>query len=65
MSIHSLAIVAIWSALLVVIGALTAHAALPSRLRRPQPQPQPQPQPLRLDPIDYDRDGPVIDLEPA
>lgn len=61
MSVHSLAIVAIWSALLVVIGALTAHAALPSRLRRPQPQPQP----LRLDPIDYDRDGPVIDLEPA
>jgi hypothetical protein len=59
MSIHSLAIVAIWSALLVVIGALTAHAALPSRLRRPQPQP------LRLDAIDYDRDGPVIDLEAA
>ena len=57
MSIHSLAILAVWSALLVVIGALTAHAALPSRLRRPQP--------LRLDPIDYDRDGPVIDLEPA
>ena len=59
MSIHSAALVAIWSALLVVIGALTAHAALPSRLRRPVPQP------LHLDPIDYDRDGPVIDLEAA
>ncbi|GJE10756.1 hypothetical protein FOHLNKBM_1793 [Methylobacterium longum] len=59
MTIHSAAILAVWSVLLVVIGALTAHAALPSRLRRPAPQP------LCLDPIDYDRDGPVIDLEPA
>ncbi|QGY01159.1 hypothetical protein MMSR116_04010 [Methylobacterium mesophilicum SR1.6/6] len=59
MSIHSVAILAVWSALLVVIGALTAHAALPSRLRRPVPQP------LLLDPLDYDRDGPVIDLEAA
>lgn len=59
MSIHSAAILAVWSVLLVVIGALTAHVALVSRLRRPMAQP------LRLDPIDYDRDGPVIDLEPA
>jgi hypothetical protein len=59
MSIHSAAILAAWSVLLVVIGALTAHMALVSRLR------QPLPQPLRLDPMDYDRDGPVIDLEPA
>ncbi len=57
MSMHSAALVAIWSALLVVIGALTAHIALPSRLRRPQP--------LQRDPLDYDRDGPVIDLEAA
>jgi hypothetical protein len=59
MSIHSAALVAIWSVLLVVIGALTAHVALPSRLRGPVPQP------LRLDPVDYDFDGPVIDLEAA
>ena len=59
MSIHSAAIVAVWSALLVVIGALTAHMALPSRLRRPVPQP------LHLDPLDYDGDGPLIDLEAA
>ncbi|SDN90568.1 hypothetical protein SAMN05216360_112154 [Methylobacterium phyllostachyos] len=59
MSMHSAAIVAVWSALLVVIGGLTAHVALPSRLRRPERQP------LRLDPHDYDRDGPVIDLEAA
>jgi hypothetical protein len=59
MSIHSAAILAAWSVLLVVIGALTAHMALVSRLR------QPLPQSLRLDPMDYDRDGPVIDLEPA
>jgi hypothetical protein len=43
----------------VVIGALTAHVALPSRLRRPMAQP------LRLDPMDYEGDGPVIDLEAA
>ncbi len=59
MSIHSAAILAVWSALLVVIGALTAHVALPGHLRRPLRQP------LRLDPLDHDRDGPVIDLEVA
>jgi hypothetical protein len=59
MSMHSAAILAIWSALLVVIGALTAHIALPSRLRRPMPRR------LRPEPLDYDRDGPVIDLEAA
>jgi hypothetical protein len=59
MSIHSAAILAVWSVLLVVIGALTAHVALPSRLRRPMAQP------LRLDPMDYEGDGPVIDLEAA
>lgn len=59
MSIHGAALLAVWSALLVVIGALTAHVAIPGRFR------QPRVQPLRLDPVDYDRDGPVIDLEPA
>ncbi len=59
MSMHSAAILAVWSALLVVIGALTAHIALPYRLRRPMQQP------LQRDPLDYDRDGPVIDLEAA
>lgn len=59
MSMHSAAIIATWSALLVVIGALTAHIALPSRLRRPAPQA------LQRDGLDYDRDGPVIDLEAA
>ncbi|MWV20964.1 hypothetical protein FVE89_02885 [Methylobacterium sp. 2A] len=59
MSMHSAGIVAVWSALLVVIGALTAHIALPSRLRRPEPRA------LQCDPLDYDRDGPVIDLEAA
>ncbi|MEG9524840.1 MAG: hypothetical protein MIL41_03580 [Hyphomicrobiales bacterium] len=59
MSIHSAAILSVWSVLLVVIGALTAHVALLSRLRRPMAQP------LRLDPMDYESDGPVIDLEAA
>lgn len=59
MSIHDAAIVAVWSVLLVVIGALTAHIALPSHLRRPAPKP------LQRDSLDYDRDGPVIDLEAA
>jgi hypothetical protein len=59
MSVHSAAILAVWSVLLVVIGALTAYLALASRLRRPAAQP------LRLDPTDYDLDGPVIDLKAA
>jgi hypothetical protein len=59
MSIHGAAILAFWSVLLVVIGALTARLPLASRLRRPVPQR------LRLDPMYYDLDGPVIDLEAA
>lgn len=59
MSSHSAAILAVWSVLLVVIGALTAHIALMSRLR------QTVRQPVRRDALDYDRDGPVIDLEAA
>ncbi|MGH1592138.1 hypothetical protein ACRBEV_31840 [Methylobacterium phyllosphaerae] len=59
MTLHSAAILAVWSALLVVIGALTASLAFASRLERPVPQP------LLLDPLDYDLDGPVIDLEAA
>ncbi|MDP4001969.1 hypothetical protein [Methylobacterium sp. NEAU K] len=59
MSFHSAAILTVWSVLLLVIGALTSRIALAGRPRGPVPQP------LRLDPMDYDRDGPVIDLEPA
>jgi hypothetical protein len=43
----------------MVIGALATRLALAGRLRRPAGQP------LQLDPLDYDLDGPVIDLEPA
>ncbi|AWV16368.1 hypothetical protein A3862_13350 [Methylobacterium sp. XJLW] len=59
MSFHSAAILAIWSVLLLVIGALIPRVVLASRTPRLVPQP------LQLDPLDYDRDGPVIDLEPA
>ena len=59
MSFHSAAIVSAWSGLLMVIGALATRLALAGRLRRPAGQP------LQLDPLDYDLDGPVIDLEPA
>jgi hypothetical protein len=59
MSIQGAGILAIWSVMLVVIGMLIPRVSLASRLTRPMPQP------LLLDPLDYDRDGPVIDLEPA
>ena len=59
MSFHSAAILAVWSVLLLVIGALIPRLLQASRTPRLVPQP------LRLDPPDYDRDGPVIDLEPA
>ncbi|MEE7449985.1 hypothetical protein MRF4_20450 [Methylobacterium radiotolerans] len=59
MSFHSAAIFAVWSALLLVIGALIPRI-VPSRRA-----PRLVPRPLQLDPLDYDRDGPVIDLELA
>jgi hypothetical protein len=43
----------------MVIGALATRLALAGRLRYPAAQP------LQLDPLDYECDGPVIDLEPA
>jgi len=59
MSFHSAVLLSIWSVLLMVIGALTARFAVAGRLGRPAAQP------LQLDPLDYECDGPVIDLEPA
>lgn len=59
MSFHSAAILAVWSVLLLVIGALIPRIVLASRTPRVVPRP------LQLDPLDYDRDGQVIDLEPA
>lgn len=59
MSVDSATFVAIWFLLLAVILAAASRTRFPGRLDRPIPQP------LRLDPVYYDFDGPVIDLEPA
>ena len=59
MSFHSAALLAVWSVMLMVIGGLI------SRIRLAGGPDRPVPQPLRLDSVDYDSDGPVIDLEPA
>ena len=59
MSMDDAAIVAAWAILLLMIIAVAPRVRFALRLDRPVPQP------LRLDPLDFDLDGPVIDLEPA
>ena len=59
MSYDSAALLAIWSVLLMVTGALISRIRLAGHPDRPVPQP------LRRDAVDYDLDGPVIDMEPA
>ena len=59
MSIEDAALVVAWAILLVVIVAVAPRFGGVFRLSRPEPQP------LRLDPLGFDFDGPVIDLEPA
>jgi hypothetical protein len=59
MSIEEAALLAAWTILLVLCGALAP------RFRRSEALERPEPQPLLFDPLCLDLDGPVIDLEPA
>ncbi len=59
MSIEESAMLAAWVILFVVLVAVAPRFRGSFRLPRPEPQP------LLLDPLGFDFDGPVIDLEPA
>lgn len=59
MSMEDLAMLAAWAILFVVMVAVVPRFQASFRLARPEPQP------LLLDPLGFDFDGPVIDLEPA
>lgn len=59
MSIEDAAMLAAWAILLIVLLAVAPRFSGVFRLARPQPQP------LLLDPLSFDFDGPMIDLEPA
>ena len=59
MSIEDAALIAAWAILLIVLVAVAPRFGGAFRLHRPEPQP------LRLDPLSFDLDGPVIDMEPA
>lgn len=59
MSIEDFAMLAAWAILFVVMVAVVPRVRVSFRLARPEPQP------LLLDPLGFDFDGPIIDLEPA
>lgn len=59
MSIEDSAMLAAWAVLFVVTMAVAPRFRGSFRLVRPDPQP------ILLDPLSFDFDGPVIDMEPA
>ena len=59
MSIEDFAMLGAWAILFVVMVAVVPRFQMSVRLARPEPQP------LLLDPLGFDFDGPMIDLEPV